>query len=57
MPYNFMCCQAGCILSEISSLNQILTLSVALKMAFAATVVAAPGMLLRRSKRERLKHD
>ena len=57
MPYNFMCCQAGCILSEISSLDQILTLSVALKMALAATVVAAPGMLLRRSKRERLKHD
>jgi len=57
MPYNFIYSQAGCILSEISSLNHILTLSVALKMAFAATVVAAPGMLLRRSKRERLKHD
>ena len=58
MPYNFMCCQAGCILSEITSLNQILTVSVILKMALAAVVVAAPGIILRTSsKRQRLKND
>ena len=57
MPYNFMCCQAGCILSEITSLNQILTVSVILKMALAAVVVAAPGIILRTSKKQRLKHD
>ena len=57
MPYNFVCCQAGCILSEISSLDQILTLSVAVKMAFVAIVVAAPGILIRNSKRRHLKQQ
>ena len=50
MPYNFLCCQAGCILSEINSLDQILTLSTFLKMACMALIVAASGLLSKRNK-------
>lgn len=47
-----MCCQAGCILSDISSMDQILTASVIFKMAFAALIVAAPGILMRSSTKK-----
>ncbi|XP_065051738.1 transmembrane protein 41A-A-like [Rhopilema esculentum] len=57
IPYNFMCCQAGCILSEITSLNQIMTPSVILRMFLAAILVAGPGFLIRNSSKSRPKTD
>jgi len=48
MPYNFICCQTGCILSELQSMNDILTPYVALKLAGIALGVALPGLLMRR---------
>ncbi|XP_066928140.1 transmembrane protein 41A-like [Clytia hemisphaerica] len=51
MPYNFICCQTGCILSEISSVNDIMTTGTILKLTLVAMVVALPGYLMRRKKK------
>ena len=53
MPYNFICCQTGCILSEITSVNDIMTPSTILKLTVVAMVVALPGYLMRRYKKKK----
>jgi len=47
MPYNFICCQTGEMLAEISSVNDILTVSVMVKLALIAIIVALPGILVK----------
>lgn len=44
MPYNFICCQTGCILSAVTSLNDILTPNIMLKMSLVAACAALPGV-------------
>ena len=55
MPYNFICCQTGCILSEISSMNDILTPAIMVKLGFIALVVALSGFLMKRWKKTSIK--
>jgi len=51
MPYNFICCQTGEMLSEISSVNDIFTVPVMGKLALIALIVALPGVLVKQWKK------
>ena len=51
MPYNFICCQTGCILSEIKSVNDIMSTGTILKLTLVAMVVALPGLFMKRMKK------
>lgn len=56
MPYNFICVQTGCILSELKSMNDILTWTTMAKMAAIAGVALLPSLLMKRGvKKERYK--
>lgn len=58
MPYNFMCVQTGCLLSEITSVNDILTLPTCIKMIAIATVALLPGLLMKKfHKSENTKQE
>uniref|UniRef100_A0A023FNZ5 Putative conserved plasma membrane protein n=1 Tax=Amblyomma cajennense TaxID=34607 RepID=A0A023FNZ5_AMBCJ len=48
MPYNFICVQTGCILSELKSMNDILTWTTMAKMAAIASVALLPSLLMNR---------
>lgn len=50
MPYNFICVQTGCLLSELNSMEDIFTVWTVLKLAAVATVALVPGLLLRKYK-------
>jgi len=51
MPYNFICCQTGEMLSEISSVNDMFTVPVMGKLALIALIVALPGVLVKQWKK------
>ena len=55
MPYNFICVQTGCILSEISSVNDILTFATSVKLGLIAVVALVPGILMKRAQNARQK--
>lgn len=48
MPYNFLCVEAGCLLSELSSASDIFSLAVTLKLMAGAVMTLIPGLLLQR---------
>jgi uncharacterized membrane protein YdjX (TVP38/TMEM64 family) len=48
MPYNFLCVEAGCLLSDLTSASDIFTLQTTLKLIATALAALVPGMLLRR---------
>jgi len=48
MPYNFLCVEAGCVLSELSSATDVFSLATTLKLTTGAVVTLVPGLLLRR---------
>ncbi|XP_022103277.1 transmembrane protein 41A-A-like [Acanthaster planci] len=56
MPYNFICIQTGSILSSVTSLNEIVTTGVMLRLAGMALVALLPGLVFRKYKR-RMKRD
>ncbi len=47
MPYNFICVETGCILSEITSLDDIFNLWTWFKLFGMALVALIPGLLLK----------
>lgn len=51
MPYNFICVQTGSLLSELQSMNDILTWSTAAKLAGIATLALLPSLLVKRSSK------
>lgn len=51
MPYNFICCQTGSILTEITSINDIFTVPIMLKLALVAVIVGSPGFIVRQWKK------
>ncbi|XP_042201637.1 transmembrane protein 41A isoform X2 [Callorhinchus milii] len=57
LPYNFICVQAGCILSEISSLDNLLSWSILLKLLGIAFVALVPGALIRHYSQWHLRLD
>ena len=57
MPYNFICVQTGSVLSQITSLNDMLTFDVLLKMAGVAMVALLPGLLFRKYNKHKEKKE
>jgi len=51
MPYNFLCVEAGCILSEIRSTSDIFTTATMLKMGAAAAATFVPSLIMKYLKR------
>ncbi|KAL2081389.1 hypothetical protein ACEWY4_023242 [Coilia grayii] len=55
MPYNFICVQTGSMLSELTSLDDLLTWGTALQLLAIACVALLPGALIRHCSHSRLK--
>jgi len=55
MPYNFICVEAGSILSELTSVNDLLTFSVVIKMMSAALMALIPGLILKLTRKKSSK--
>ncbi|XP_048390782.1 transmembrane protein 41A-like [Stegostoma tigrinum] len=47
LPYNFICVQTGCILSEISTLDNLFSWSILMKLLVIAIVALVPGALIK----------
>jgi len=52
IPYNFICAQAGSIVSQITSVNDLLTPKVLLTFATMALVAAVPGIIKNRQLKQ-----
>ncbi|XP_043104649.1 transmembrane protein 41A-A isoform X2 [Puntigrus tetrazona] len=57
MPYNFICVQTGSMLSHISSLDDLFSWSVVLKLLLIACVALLPGALIRKYSTQHLHLD
>ncbi|KAM6934192.1 transmembrane protein 41A-A [Xenentodon cancila] len=57
LPYNFICVQTGVMLSELSSLDDLVSWERLLQMLAIACVALVPGALIRRFSHRRLKLD
>ncbi|XP_056320693.1 transmembrane protein 41A-A [Danio aesculapii] len=57
MPYNFICVQTGSMLSQISSLDDLFSWSVVLKLLLTACVALLPGALIRKYSTRHLHLD
>lgn len=57
MPYNFICTQAGCILSQINTLDNIFSSWTLVKIFAIANIALIPGVLIKNhhEKREKMK--
>lgn len=55
MPYNFVCVQTGSILSEITSIKDVMTTSIMIKFGLVAIVMLLPGLLAKYLKKSRTK--
>lgn len=55
LPYNFICVQAGCILSEVSSLDDVFSWATMLQLLAIALAALMPGALIQRYSHRRLK--
>ena len=50
IPYNFTCVQAGSVLSELGSVNDLLSFQTLCNLALLAAVASLPGFLNKRLK-------
>ena len=50
MPYNFLCVEAGSVLSELTSADSIFTAQTVAKMVAAAAAALIPSILLKSYK-------
>lgn len=58
MPYNFICCQTGCILSQLNSLDELFTFSMVMKLCGIALVALFPGLIVKKiHKHEKFHMD
>ena len=57
MPYNFVCCQTGCILSQLTSLDDLFSVSLLLKLGLMAFVVLLPSFIFKRMHKKPVKVD
>ncbi|RWS03670.1 transmembrane protein 41A-A-like protein, partial [Dinothrombium tinctorium] len=53
MPYNFVCVQTGCILSQLNSLDDVLSKDVLLKLVLIALVVLIPSFIIKKDNKLR----
>lgn len=54
LPYNFICVQTGCILSEISSLDILFSWSILVKLLAIAMVALVPGAVIKHCSHHQL---
>ncbi|KAJ8321002.1 hypothetical protein KUTeg_002589 [Tegillarca granosa] len=57
MPFNFICVQTGCMLSELTSMDNIFSTWTLLKLSAIALTALLPGLIVQRIKHGRLKTD
>ncbi|CAG09302.1 unnamed protein product, partial [Tetraodon nigroviridis] len=57
LPYNFICVQTGVMLSEVSSLDDLVSWERLLQLLAMACTALVPGALIRRFSHRRLKLD
>lgn len=57
LPYNFICVQTGVMLSEVSSLDDLVSWERLLQLLGIACMALVPGALIRRFSQRRLKLD
>ncbi|XP_076858250.1 transmembrane protein 41A-A [Brachyhypopomus gauderio] len=57
MPYNFLCVQMGSVLSELSSLDQLLSWRVLLQLLGVAGAALLPGAVIRHYSHSQLQLD
>lgn len=55
LPYNFICVQTGVVLSEVSSLDDLVSWERLLQLLAIACMALVPGALIRRFSQRRLK--
>jgi hypothetical protein len=55
MPYNFICVQTGCLLSSVTSISDVFTWSMSLKLGGIACAALVPGLMLRRFRKTQTK--
>ncbi|XP_031563617.1 transmembrane protein 41A-like [Actinia tenebrosa] len=53
MPYNFLCCQTGCLLSQLSSISDIFSFSIMVKLATMALIAVVPAFIIKRIHKKR----
>ena len=56
MPYNFICCQTGCILAQLNSLDELFTFSVIVKLCGVALVALLPGLIVKMFRKKKKSH-
>lgn len=57
LPYNFICVQTGVMLSEVSSLDDLVSWARLLQLLAIACMALVPGALIRRFSQRHLKLD
>lgn len=57
LPYNFICVQTGVMLSEVSSLDDLISSQRLLQLLGIACMALVPGALIHRFSQTRLKLD
>lgn len=57
LPYNFICVQTGVMLSEVSSLDDLVSWERLLQLLGIACMALVPGALIRRFSQRHLKLD
>lgn len=57
LPYNFICVQTGVMLSEVSSLDDLVSWERLLQLLAIACTALVPGALIRRFSQKHLKLD
>jgi len=48
MPYNYMCVETGCLLSQLTNIDDMFSIGTIVKLATVALVAVVPGLLLRK---------
>jgi len=56
MPYNFICCQTGCILSQLTSLDELFTFDVVIKLCGIAVMALLPGLIVKKIHKSNKPH-
>ncbi|CAB3982562.1 transmembrane 41A [Paramuricea clavata] len=56
VPYNYICVQTGCLLSELNSIDELLTINVVIKLVGIATASLIPGIIIKRMNSNRLQN-
>lgn len=57
MPYNFICCQTGCILSQLTSLDELFTFNVVIKLCGIAVMALLPGLIVKKLHKAKKSHS